>query len=98
VPRASVEFVGGPHDGLVLDVDERERFCHLVRLRGEDRDRDFAMMPPLLEWDRVIRGDLDRDGPFETLFPYPFERRGDRGALLFRRRDEFTDAASRSRG
>jgi hypothetical protein len=96
VPRALVEFYRGPHDGLVLHVDELKRFCHLVRMRGEDQDRVFAMMPTLLEWDHVIRGDLDKDGPFDSLFPYEFERRGNRGAFLFRRHDEFADAASRS--
>jgi hypothetical protein len=93
VSGASAEFYRGPHDGLVLDVDEIKRFCHLVRMQGEDRERLFAMMPALLEWDRVTRGELDKDGPFDTLYAYELESRDDGAAFLFRGHDEFVDAA-----
>jgi hypothetical protein len=93
VSEASAEFYRGPHDGLVLGVDEIRRYCHLVRMGGEDRERLFAMMPALLEWDRVIHGDLDKDGPFDTLYAYELERRGDEAVFLFRGHDEFVDAA-----
>jgi hypothetical protein len=89
----SAEFYRGPHDGLVLNVDEIKRFCHLVRMRSEDEERLFAMMPTLIEWNRVIRGELDADGPFDRLYPYELERKGGRAAFLFRRHDEFADAA-----
>jgi hypothetical protein len=98
VSEASAEFHRGPHDGLVLEVDEIQRFCHLVRLGREDEERVFAMMPALLEWDRVIRGDLDKDGPFDTLYPYELEQRGDDAAFWFRRHDEFAEAVAASRG
>lgn len=88
----TAEFYRGPHDGLVLDIDEIKQFCHLVRTRGENEDRLFAMMPTLVEWNHVIRGRLDKDGPFDTLYPYELERRGDRAAFLFRRHDEFAEA------
>ena len=91
--ETSTEFFRGPHDGLVLNIDEIKRFCHLVRMEGEDRERLFAMMPALLEWDRVIRGDLDKDGPFDRLYAYELERHGDGAAFLFRGHDEFVDAA-----
>ncbi len=94
--EASAEFYRGPHDGLVLDVGEIRRFCHLVRMRSEDEERLFAMMPTLLEWDRVIRGDLDKDGPFGTLYPYELEQRCDRAAFLFRGPDEFAKAVNQS--
>jgi hypothetical protein len=88
----SAEFFRGPFDGLVLDIDEIKRYCHLVRMRAEDEQRLFVMMPSLFDWDRVVRGDLDKDGPFDTLYPYELERRGDGAAFLFRRHDEFTEA------
>lgn len=90
--EASAEFYRGPHDGLVLEFDEIKRFCQLVRMPGEEEDRLFAMMPALLEWDRVIRGDLDKDGPFGTLYPYELERRDVGPAFFFRRHDEFAEA------
>jgi hypothetical protein len=77
----------------VLDIDDIKRFCHLVRIGGEDEERLFAMMPALLEWDRVIRGDLDKDGPFDRLYPYELERRDRGAAFLFRGHDEFAEAA-----
>jgi hypothetical protein len=93
MPTASAEFYRGPHDGLVLNLDQIKRFCHLVRIQGADEERLFAMMPALLEWDRVLRGDRDEDSPFDRLYPYELERKGDGVAFLFRRHDEFVDAA-----
>ena len=97
--EASAEFLYlGPHDGCsVLEVDEIRRFCHLVRMGSEDEERLFAMNPPsLFKWDRVIRGDLDKDGPFERLYPDELEQRGDRAAFLFRRHDEFAEVVHES--
>jgi hypothetical protein len=92
MPEASAEFYRGPHDGLVLDIGEIKRFCHLVRMPSQDEGRLFAMMPALLEWDRVIRGDLDKDGPFDTLYAYELERTDFGAAFRFRTHDEFADA------
>jgi hypothetical protein len=93
MPGTEAEFYRGPHDGLVLDIDDIKRFCHLVKTESHDEERLFAMRPALWEWDRVTRGDLDKDGPFDTLYPYELERRNDGPAFLFRRHDEFREAA-----
>jgi hypothetical protein len=90
--EASAEFYRGPHDGLVLNADEIKRFCTLVRLKGEEEERIFAMMPALLEWSRVLRGEQDKDGPFDMLYPYELESKGEGVAFFFRRHDEFADA------
>ena len=92
MPGTEVEFYRGPHDGLVLEIDEIRRFCPLIRIEGEDGERLFAMMPALGDWDRVLRGDLDQDGPFPRLYPYELERRENGAAFLFRRHDEFAEA------
>jgi hypothetical protein len=89
----AAEFLRGPHDGLMLDIDDLTRYCHLVRTQGDEDQRYFAMMPPLLEWNRIVRGKLDKDGPFDTLYPYELELREDRPVFLFRRYEEFADAA-----
>ena len=68
----------------------------MVKMKSQDQERLFAMMPALWEWDRVMRGDLDKDGPFDTLYPYELERRGDGAAFLFRRHDEFAEAVEQS--
>ena len=92
MPESAAEFYRGPHDGLVLDIDEIKRHCHLVKIHGADEERLFAMMPTLIEWQHVIRGNLDKDGPFDTLYPYELERHGDRAAFLLRGYDEFAEA------
>jgi hypothetical protein len=95
MPGTVAEFYRGPHDGLVLDLDAIKRYCHLVKTQSDDEERLFAMMPTLIEWKHIIRGDLDKDGPFDTLYPYELERRGERVAFLFRRHDEFCEAVER---
>jgi hypothetical protein len=61
-------------------------------MQGDDEERLFAMMPALWEWDRVMGGALDKDGPFDTLYPYELEQREDGAVFLFRRHDEFSEA------
>ena len=90
------EFHRGPHDGLVLDFDEIRNNCVLVRMPGEGGDRLFAMMPKVPDWERVMRGDLDRDGPFDRLYAYELERRDDGAAFLFRQHVEFGEAVEQS--
>jgi hypothetical protein len=80
----------------VLDFDEIRNYCHLLIIKDGERDRLFAMMPALPDWERVMSGDLDKDGPFDTLFPYELERRHDGAAFLFRRHDEFGEAVEQS--
>jgi hypothetical protein len=94
--ETSAEFHRGPHDGLVLDFDEIRNFCVLVRMPGEGGDRLFAMMPTLPDWERVMRGDLDKEDPFDRLYAYEIERRDDGAAFLFRRHDEFGEAVEQS--
>jgi hypothetical protein len=90
------EFHRGPHDGLVLDFDEIRHFCHLVIMKGDEGDRLFAMMPALPDRERVMSGDLDKDGPFDTLYAYELERRDDGAAFRFCRHDEFGEAVEQS--
>jgi hypothetical protein len=52
----------------------------------------LAMMPTLLEWKHIMRGKLDEDGPFDTLYPYELELREVRPVFFFRRHDEFRQA------
>jgi hypothetical protein len=96
MPGTAAEFYRGPHDGLVLSIDEIKRYCHLVRTDGDDGERLFALMPTLVEWNHVISGSLDKDGPFDTLYPYELERRDDGAAFVFRRHDEFAEAVDES--
>jgi hypothetical protein len=88
---SAAEFYRGPHDGLVLDIDEIRRYCHLVRTGG-DGERLFALMPALAAWNRIVRGDRTKDGPCGTLYPYEWEPRDGGAAFLLCRHDEFRAA------
>jgi hypothetical protein len=92
MPGAAAEFYRGPHDGLVLTIHQIRRYCHLVTMRNEDVERVFAMMPSPREWDRVVRGDRDNDGPFGTLYRYELEPWDGGAAFLYRRHTEFGQA------
>jgi hypothetical protein len=94
--ETSAEFHRGPHDGLVLDIEEIRSFCVLVPMQGAEGVRLFALMPALPEWERVMSGDLDKDGPFATLYAYELERRDDGAAFRFLRYDEFGEAVEQS--
>jgi hypothetical protein len=64
------EFHRGPHDGLVLTMDEISQFCQLVGKRSGAEDRLFAMMPSPFDWPRVIEDKLSKAGPFDMLYAY----------------------------
>lgn len=89
------EFIRGPHDGLLLDIDDLIHYCHLVRTEGDEDQRYFAMMPTLVEWKHIVRGRMDKDGAFDRLYPYEMELREDRPVFLFRSHDEFAEAVER---
>jgi hypothetical protein len=75
----------------VLDIDMIKRYCHLVRIGDDEEARLFALMPTLID-KYIIRGDLDKDGPFDRLYPCELERRDGVAAFLLRRHDEFAEA------
>jgi hypothetical protein len=89
----AAEFFWGPHDGLVLEMEEIRNWCRLVRAKNKDEVRLFALMPSPFDWGRVVRGEVGRDGPFDTIYAYELVRTGDRIAFLLRDPDEFTAAA-----
>jgi hypothetical protein len=64
------EFIQGPYDGLILDVQEIERFVGDDAMRESFDNRLFLLMPRPLDWDRVLEGKADEDGPFDLAHPY----------------------------
>ena len=90
VPKA--EFYRGPYDGLVLNVEQVKKYCNMVDVKRGDEERVFAMMPPLMDWERVICGQLDKNGPFAKLYPYELRLRDAGAAFLFCGADEFEEA------
>ena len=68
---AKAEFIQGPYDGLILDVEQVEGFVGDDAMRESYDNRLFLLMPPLVVWDRLVEGKADRDGPFDL--PHPYE-------------------------
>jgi hypothetical protein len=80
-PQTAAEFLSGPHDGLILSMVQIHRWCHLVRAKNGEKESLFALMPPPLDWEQVVRNDLDKKGPFDTVYFYELLRSD--GALVF---------------
>jgi len=70
-PPAQAEFIRGPFDGLVIDIDQVDRFVADDAMRESYDNRLFLLMPPLVDWDRLVEGKADRDGRFDL--PHPYE-------------------------
>ena len=67
---AQTEFIQGPYDGLILDVEQVESFVVGDAMRESFDNRLFLLMPPPLDWGRVVEGKADKHGPFDLAYPY----------------------------
>jgi hypothetical protein len=93
---ASAEFFGGPHDGLILSINDIPRWCQFVKAnRGEDA-RHFAVMPPPKDWKRVVRGKLRKSGPFNSTYWYELFCSNGRLVFVILDADEVIAATRRS--
>jgi hypothetical protein len=88
----AAEFFGGPHDGLVLNMEQIYSWCRLIKTEREDEKRLFALMPSPIDWSRVVDGKLPKDGPFDIVYAYEILRRQGEIAFVLRSHDEFGDA------
>jgi hypothetical protein len=89
----SAEFHRGPHDGLVLRMQEIHSWCRLVRAKKGNDVRIFAMMPSLFDWKKIIKGKLGKEGPFDMVYAYELVRADDGIAFILCGHDEFAEAA-----
>jgi hypothetical protein len=90
--ETAAEFLGGPHDGLILSLEEIRRWCHLVRAKNGEKESLFALMPPPLDWERVVVNKLEKEGPFDTVYCYELLRSNDALVFILRSLDEFSAA------
>jgi hypothetical protein len=49
----AAEFHRGPHDGLVLKMEQIHSWCRLVRAKKGNDVRLFAIMPSPFDWKKV---------------------------------------------
>jgi hypothetical protein len=90
--ETAAEFLGGPHDGLILSLEEIRRWCHLVRAKNGEKERLFALMPPPLDWEQVVANKLEKNGPFDTVYFYELLRSNDALVFILRSPDEVSAA------
>jgi hypothetical protein len=62
-------FIGGPHNGLEIDRDRINRCCTIQSFSTPTGVLTFVLVPPPEDWDRVARGEVDKDD-LEALHPY----------------------------
>jgi hypothetical protein len=89
-PRA--EFIRGPYDGLVIDVDQVERFIGDDAVQESFDNRLVLLMPPLSDWHRIIEGKADRDGPLDHSYPYEVSIRTGRLKFVYCGIAQYQDA------
>jgi hypothetical protein len=89
---ARAEFIRGPYDGLVIDVDEVERYIGGDAVQESFDNRLFLLMPPPWAWDRIVEGKADRDGPFDQSHPYEVSIRPGRLKFVYCGLSRFQEA------
>jgi hypothetical protein len=68
--RAAFKFVGGPLDGLSLDHTQVNAVARVMPVVTESGNRQFLLVPPRDECQRVLRGEMTRDQVQGPLYPY----------------------------
>jgi hypothetical protein len=68
--RAAFRFVGGPVDGLSLDHTQVNAVARVMPVFTESGNRQFLLVPPRDECERVLRGELTKDQVQGPLHPY----------------------------
>jgi hypothetical protein len=67
---AAFRFVGGPLDGLRCDHTQINAVARVMPVFTESGDRQFLLMPPRDECEKVFRGELTKDQVQGPLHPY----------------------------
>lgn len=69
-PKTEAIFIGGPYDTMKINVDNVNKFCHITPISTKRGIRLFVLLPPREEWDRLLKGEITKEGPFDILYPY----------------------------
>jgi len=63
-------FVGGPLNGQTFDHHQINALASIVPVFTESGNRQFLLMPPLDQCERILRGELTKDQAQGSLHPY----------------------------
>jgi hypothetical protein len=67
---ATVRFVGGPLDGQSFDHTQINKIARAMPVFTESGNRQFLLMPPRDECEKVLRGELTKEQMQGSLHPY----------------------------
>ncbi len=79
--RSVALFEGGPYDGMKINVNHITAFANMAPVATKRGLRLFVLLPPLKDWERVVKGEIAKEGPFGTFHCY--ERRLVQGGAEF---------------
>jgi hypothetical protein len=65
-----VRFVGGPLDGLSFDQAQVNAVARVMPVFTQSGNRQFLLMPPRDECERILHGELTKDQVLGPLHPY----------------------------
>jgi hypothetical protein len=68
--RAEAPFVGGPFDGMKLNTDQVNMYCNITPVSTRRGVRLFVLLPPPEAWERLVNGQITKEGPFDVLHCY----------------------------
>jgi len=68
--RSVALFEGGPYDGMKININHINVYCNITPIATKRGLRLFVLLPPLKDWERVVKGELAKEGPFDILHCY----------------------------
>jgi hypothetical protein len=66
----TAKFVGGPLDGERFDPAQVNHIARVVPVFSESGNRQFLLMPPREQCEKILRGELTKDQVQGSLLPY----------------------------
>ncbi len=63
-------FEGGPYDGMKININHINKYCNMTPIATKRGLRLFVVLPPLQDWERVVKGEIAKEGPFDVFHCY----------------------------
>jgi hypothetical protein len=68
--RSVALFEGGPYDGMKININQINKYCNITPIATKRGLRLFVVLPPLQDWERVVKGEIAKEGPFDVFHCY----------------------------
>jgi hypothetical protein len=64
--RGDAPLVGGPYDGMRINIEQINKFGHLTPVSTKRGIRLFVLLPSREDWERLLKGEI----PMETVVAF----------------------------